>query len=291
MERKANFIIVGLFAFIGTLALAYFAYWLGKYGVQNRPFNYYETELSESVSGLKESSPVKLQGIDVGMIESVVLDPTDPQKVHISFKVFKNTPVKTDTLVRLNTQGIAGTAYLELKGGTKESALLSGTANRRTFIASERSSLSNLLAKADTLMSSVDLTLKKVQGTLSDRNMEHFSSMLENGSKFSSTLDRHGDELSALMSKTTALEENASLTLTSINETNAKAQSLIESVKATSDTTHAMVQDMNRSDLIGKLSNVLDNTNQTVTSANETVNETKAFVQELRKSPSSLLFK
>lgn len=291
MERKANFIIVGLFAFIGTLSLAYFIYWLGKYGLENRQYSYYQTDVAESVSGLKSSSPVKLQGIDVGMVESIVLDDSDPQIVHITFKVFEETPVKTDTVARLNSQGIAGTAFLELKGGTKQSTLLKGSSDKRGLVPSEPSTMTRLLSHADKLVASVDMTLQRVQQTMSDQNVRNFSTILENGSKFSSNLQNHSEKFSDLMEKTAAFETNASMTLASIGQTNAKAQELIESAKGASDNTNALIQDINRSNIVSKLSGVLDNTNHTLTSTQETVAETKMFVKELREHPSGILFK
>ncbi|MGD9970001.1 MAG: MlaD family protein [Sulfuricurvum sp.] len=291
MERKANFILVGVFAFVGTLALAYFAYWLGKYGLDNRPFAYYETYLNESVSGLKGTSLVKLRGIDVGSVEAVELDPLDPQRVRVTFKVYQGTPVKTDTTVRLNAQGIAGTTYLELKGGTRESSVLAGSEAKRGVIASELSTLSVLSDKALAASEMLNATLVKVQQTMNGRNLQNLSQMLENGAKFSRGLEAHHGEWTQLAKTTQTLEENATQTLVSLNHTVADARELTRSARETTDQASALLRDVNQSGLVGKMGTVLDNANDTVDETRQTVQEAKAFVRELRERPSNLLFK
>ena len=291
MERKANFIVVGVFTFIGIISLSYFAYWLGKYGLQNRSYEYYETYLAESVVGLKSSSPVKFKGIDVGMVETVDLDPTNPEQIHIAFKIFQGTPVKTDSIVRLNAQGIAGTTYLELTGGTQDANLLKGTPNRRGFIPSQLSTLSQLMDKAGNVMNSLDDVLDRVQKTASEQNIQNLSKILENGAVFSSKLNDHNENFTQLIDKAKTFEDNATNTLVSIDETNAKAQKLIQSMHEVTQNTNTLLNDINNTDLVGKMATVLDNTNETINESKLTLQETKSFVQELRENPSNLLFK
>ena len=174
MERKANFIFVGVIALFGLISLAIFAFWLGKYGSNEDKFQSYRTYVYESVAGLKGSSPVRLKGIDVGFVEEVRIDGENPERIQIDFKVEKNTPIKTDSVIVLNSQGIAGIGYLEIKGGTNGSPFLSEIdKSERPVLISKPSMISVVTDKAELILSHIDKTVLKIDQLVSERNIQN----------------------------------------------------------------------------------------------------------------------
>lgn len=89
--------------------------WLAKSDYRGAYDRYY-VFTKESVSGLSVNSTVKYQGVDVGRIKEIILNPDDPEEVRITLDILRDTPVKTDTVAILVTQGLTGLATLNLTG-------------------------------------------------------------------------------------------------------------------------------------------------------------------------------
>ncbi len=70
--------------------------------------------MTEPVSGLSNESPVKFNGVKVGMVDKVQLSQLDPQQVRIQLKIEEGTPITMKTQATLITQGITGVTYLGL---------------------------------------------------------------------------------------------------------------------------------------------------------------------------------
>ena len=60
----------------------------------------------ESVAGLNLNAPVKYNGVEVGKVSDIRLDPVNPEKVRLTFAIEHGTPIKADTVAVLKTQGL-----------------------------------------------------------------------------------------------------------------------------------------------------------------------------------------
>lgn len=116
MDPKVNYTAVGIYVVVLSMALAAVVFWLSSEHVKH--YNRYLVFLKEAVSGLTERSPVKFNGVDVGYVEKIELDPEDPQEVRLMIKVAQNTPITKSTTAALMSQGITGSTYLGLKAKT-----------------------------------------------------------------------------------------------------------------------------------------------------------------------------
>lgn len=116
MDPKVNYTAVGLYVVILSLALAGLVFWLSAEHAQN--YNRYLVYLKESVAGLNQKAPVKFNGVDVGYVDKIAIDPEDPQEVKIILKIDQNTPVTKSTTATLMSQGITGITYVGLKAKT-----------------------------------------------------------------------------------------------------------------------------------------------------------------------------
>ena len=118
MENKVNFALVGAFVLVLATALVGVVLWLASGGAYQTQYERYDASVEESVSGLNPKAPVKYNGVDVGKVERIWLDPENPQRVKLRFQIERGTPIKVDTVATLKTQGLTGIAYVELSGGT-----------------------------------------------------------------------------------------------------------------------------------------------------------------------------
>lgn len=292
MERNANFIFVGFIAILGAIALAGFAFWLGKYGSNDEKFQSYRTYVSESVAGLKASSPVRLKGIDVGFVEEVRIDGANPERIQIDFKVEKTTPVKTDSIIVLNSQGIAGIGYLEIKEGTNGSKFLREVDKReRPIMISKPSMISVLSDKAQKILTHVDDAVLKLDQLASQRNIQNASISLENLSLVSTELKNNRQDITALVKGAIEIEANTNQTITEFSALTQKTNGVLDETKTLAQESTALIREIKQSDPVGKLSLTLENSNRAIEESRELIGEGKVFIRSLQESPSDLLFK
>lgn len=123
MEPKVNYVLVGSFvAFLGAAVLVGIL-WLGKTDYRGL-YDRYEAHMKESVAGLSVNSTVKYRGVDVGRVKDITLRPDNPEEVLLTLDIARGTPIKTDTLAVLETQGLTGLATVNLTGGSREAPAL-----------------------------------------------------------------------------------------------------------------------------------------------------------------------
>jgi phospholipid/cholesterol/gamma-HCH transport system substrate-binding protein len=116
MEPRVNFALVGLFVIILAGVFVLTTLWLMGVGPRGdyRTFAIYPPE---SVAGIVEESLVKYQGVDVGKVREIGIDPADPRRVRLLIDVRQDLPIDEHTTARLATQGLTGLVYfIELQG-------------------------------------------------------------------------------------------------------------------------------------------------------------------------------
>lgn len=184
METKANFLLIGLFTIAGLLCSMGFLLWLAKVEV-DRQYAYYSIQF-DNVTGLSDAGDVRYNGLPVGRVVALQLDPNDPSKVRVRIELNAETPVKTDTVATLQSQGVTGVSFVALSGGSAEAAMVP----ENGMIQSEPSPLQSVLEGAPVLLQrAVDL-LENINEVVSDDNRVAVTQILENLSSASARLDK-----------------------------------------------------------------------------------------------------
>jgi phospholipid/cholesterol/gamma-HCH transport system substrate-binding protein len=168
MESDKHYFFEGLFIIGLAIAIALAFAWLAKTG--HRDDVLYRIHFNESVSGLALGDPVKFQGVDVGTVAALNLDPSDPQRVAVDVSLRKEAPVRTDTRARLELKGITGVVFVELTGGSPAAAPLAGStpAGQMPEIPSEKSPLASLLESLPRVVEKFSGIETKAQKVLTD---------------------------------------------------------------------------------------------------------------------------
>ncbi|ODS02393.1 hypothetical protein AUC71_15635 [Methyloceanibacter marginalis] len=122
METRARYALIGLFMLAVIAATFGFVYWLeNKGGFGERET--YRVQFESSVSGLLVGSAVLFNGIRVGDVTGIALNPAQPQQVIATIDVVKHTPIREDTRVNVEQQGLTGGVAITLTGGTSTAPL------------------------------------------------------------------------------------------------------------------------------------------------------------------------
>ena len=124
METRLSYALVGLFVLVLGGAFVAMSLWLMGVGPRGdyRTFAVYP---AESVAGIAGESLVRFQGVDVGKVREVGVDPQDPRRVRLLIDVRRDLPIQVDTTARIASQGLTGLVYyIELEAGEPDSPLL-----------------------------------------------------------------------------------------------------------------------------------------------------------------------
>jgi phospholipid/cholesterol/gamma-HCH transport system substrate-binding protein len=184
-----NYPLVGLFVLLLGGALIAGVLWLAAGGGFQKKYDLYRAISGESVAGLNLNAPVKYNGVNVGKVRDIWLDPGDQSRVNLLFAIERGTPIKEDTVAVLKTQGLTGIAYVELSGGAQGSPPLLAAAGHRYPMIPTKPSLSARLENVLTsVLAKLDSTSSSINALLSDENKAAFKSALADIAVISHTI-------------------------------------------------------------------------------------------------------
>jgi phospholipid/cholesterol/gamma-HCH transport system substrate-binding protein len=205
-----NYTLVGAFVLVLGSVLVAGVLWLASGGAFRQTYDLYRAVEDESVSGLNVNAPVKYNGVEVGKVQEIRLDPANPERVNLLFAIERGTPIKVDTVAVLKTQGLTGIAYFELSGGGRDAPLLRAAAGSRYPVIKTKPSLSARLENVLTsVLAKLDSTSNNVNSILSEKNQAAFSSALADIAAVTHTIAARKDELDAVMAAATRTLDNA----------------------------------------------------------------------------------
>jgi len=125
METRAPFVIVGAFVVAAIAAAFGFVYWLhNSAGIGAR--SSYHLQFDGPVPGLLVGASVLFNGIRVGEVTDLGLAPDIPRRVNATISVASTTPVRSDTKVGLEFQGLTGVPVVAGRSGGAPEAVRDG---------------------------------------------------------------------------------------------------------------------------------------------------------------------
>jgi phospholipid/cholesterol/gamma-HCH transport system substrate-binding protein len=161
-----------------------FTYWLLKPTVENETTKYY-IHFDESVLGLNIDSPVKYRGITVGKVTSLKINPKNTEQVEVLISILKSTPIKSDTVAKLTSQGITGLSYINLSlGDNGAPPLVAKEGERYPIIKTEPSFFERFEKSLGTVSTKLSKTLSGTEKLLNDENQEQIALILERTATF-----------------------------------------------------------------------------------------------------------
>ncbi len=191
--------IVGVIVLALIAGLAGFSAWLVKSDIDELA-TAYAIYFEGSVTGLQEGSQVQYRGIPVGRITEIGIDPDNVERVRAIAEIDDNTPITKDTIATLEMQGITGIAYVQLLGGTRDSApLVLEDDGEMPVIAARRSALERVFESTPDLLAQAVEVADRLSTFLNDDNLETLSSTLANIERFSGSLANNSDSVEGVM--------------------------------------------------------------------------------------------
>jgi phospholipid/cholesterol/gamma-HCH transport system substrate-binding protein len=179
MERNANYFLVGLISTVLVAALLIFVVLLaGRKFSQD--YDVYDIVFQGPVRGLAQGGEVHFNGIKVGDVSRISLDPQNPQLVVARSRVTSDVPIRADSYATLEPLGITGVNYIQITAGTPSKPLLKTTVAEGQIprMMSQRDALSDLLAGGGFIVQRTVEALDRVNRLFSDQNIKTLSATM-----------------------------------------------------------------------------------------------------------------
>lgn len=296
METKVNYVIVGLFVLLLSVAMIAGVLWLSAGKQYNVVYDSYLAYMHESVSGLNLNAPVKYRGVAVGQVRQISLDKLNPEQVRLEFAIERGTPIKQDTIAILRSQGLTGIAYIELSGGSSASPLLAAEKGEAYPVIKTAPSL---LGRLDTsltgLLNNLSKTTENLNDLLDAENRKALKRTLADISILTGTLVMHKAELDKTVSNTSLTMENAA-------KISSQMPALIERIARSTEALEKMAKEATRAsisarktidgmgpDAIRFTNNGLPELEKMIGSMREMMASLQRVTEQIEQDPSMLL--
>jgi len=210
MENKAHYALIGTFVLLALFAIIAFVAWLSN-AQFDQQFDEYEVTFNGAVRGLSQGSEVRFNGLKVGEVTKLGLDPQNSNSVLVDIQVAGDTPIDTKSFARLEPLGLTGLNYIQVFAGGDDFPLikdLPGKGPRR--IQGQMSQIDTFLDDGGSVIESVQKALQRVNVVMSTEAIEDFHSILDNINQITGNL-KEADIDTDLVNKTLiAIEKAAS---------------------------------------------------------------------------------
>jgi phospholipid/cholesterol/gamma-HCH transport system substrate-binding protein len=190
METRANYVLIGSFTLAVIAAAFGFVLWFQSLHTTNlrSPLRII---FEGPAAGLRNGGSVNFNGIRIGEVISVKLD--NPRRVVALAMIENNAPVRKDTLVGLEFQGLTGVAAISLKGGEEKAPSVPLDEDGVPVLTADPNALQDVTE-------AIRGTLQNINRVVAD-NQQAVKNSLHNLEVFTGSLSRNAEKIDDIMLK------------------------------------------------------------------------------------------
>src|SRR5438270_6320420 len=225
METRANYVLIGSFTLAVIATAIGFVLWFQSLHTtkQRSPLR---VVFEGPAAGLRNGGSVNFNGIRVGEVVSVKLD--NPRRVVALAMVENNAPIRKDTLVGLEFQGLTGVAAISLKGGEETAPAVPLDEDGVPMLTADPSALQDVTE-------SIRATLQNVNRIVAD-NQESVKNSLRNLETFTAALARNSEKIDNVMLRVDGVMGKADSLMLGLNSigggaTGGELASMVKAIK------------------------------------------------------------
>lgn len=229
MENNANYAFVGALFVAIVVALFGFVYWFANPGADSATKSY-NIVFKGAVSGIGRGTDVTFNGIRVGQVTEIDIDPNDANRVVARISVGADTPVKADTRAVSGFTGLTGAGSVQMSGGSTnagEPPVLEGDDVPTLY--AESSDVQSVIDGLATTLSGASQAVDRLNGFL-DSNSSKLDATISNLETFSGALASNSDGVEAFMNSVGELGDQLEPAITEISSLSAELRKLVEAV-------------------------------------------------------------
>jgi phospholipid/cholesterol/gamma-HCH transport system substrate-binding protein len=190
METRANYVLIGAFTLAVIAAAFGFVLWFQSLHT-TKARGPLRVIFEGPASGLRNGGSVNFNGITIGEVISVKLD--NPRRVVALAMVENTAPLRKDTLVGLEFQGLTGVAAISLKGGEEAAPAVPLDEDGIPVLTADPNKLQDVTE-------AIRATLQNVNKIVAD-NQESLKNSLHNLETFTTSLARNSERIDGIMAR------------------------------------------------------------------------------------------
>ena len=206
METRANFVLIGAFTLAVIAAAFGFVLWFQSLHT-TKARSPIRIIFEGPATGLRNGGSVNFNGIRVGEVVSVKLD--NPRRVVALAMVSNDAPIRKDTLVGLEFQGLTGVAAISLKGGAEAAPSVPLDEDGIPVLTADPNALQDVTE-------AIRGTLQNINRVVAD-NQEAVKNSLHNLETFTGSLARNSEKIDNIMAKVDGVMVNANNLMLGLN--------------------------------------------------------------------------
>ena len=282
MNPRSEQALVGLFVLVATAVLVGTVFAIsGAFGRSTHTFHSFVTFAGgiESGSGVRYSG-----GPKIGRVDRVRIDPQNPARIEITFKVQSDLPVKTDSRIKIMSMSPLGDNHLEILPGTSKAALAPDgsqlTAENYIDFNAITAQINDLGPHATELIATLNdratelkVTVDRVNDLLSVQNRANLSATLANTRGM---LEENRPALRATLQHINSVSEKLEPLLQDFQKTSAEANKAIDHIDSLIGENRADIRQA-----VAELRRTLANTTDLTAHLNQTLDVNSENIDEL----------
>jgi len=279
METKANYVAVGAFVLACVIGLVVTIMWLA--GVQYaQEYSYYSATFKGPVTGLGKGTVTRFNGIDVGRIADLQFDPNDPNAVIVTLQVQPHLNIREDSLASIDSQGLTGSTFVEISGGTAKFPILSAKPGQKyPVIRTKQSGLAQLEQSAPEVVAKLDVAASRINDLLNDNNRRAIAQTLANLDQITTTISQRSSDIDSILRNTNQATAN-------LDKASAGLQPTLDQVNQTATKFGKVADDADafiNGDGLAQLSDLISDLRRLTSNLDH-------FTDQLNRQPTSILF-
>ena len=304
METRAHYVAVGAFV-LAVIFLAFVAVlWLGRAEFGQQAKRYY-IFFGGSVAGLNKGSQVQYNGIPVGRVVDIRVDPANLEQIQVMVEIDTSiVDIKSDARAFLDANILNGIATIQIRGGTREASdLAPAPGHKYPVIKAGRSELEEVKASLPELVADLKAAAHGVNALLDEQNRQAVSDTLRNVQTITSALVEPSKEVNEVVDNANkavvelrTFFQNLDQSYTEkgglkdqLSQTLGDADRLAKNLNEASHQLQLVLQE-NRPGIRNFTQSTLNQVSDLVTDLQRFVAGATRFVSEMERNPTRLLF-
>jgi len=230
MITRTEKVRLGIFLMVSTSVLVITFIILAGVRMMKSLDTYY-VHFEESVSGLELGAQVKYNGVRVGQVVDIRIDPKHLDNVIVRLDLRRGTPIRSDARAILTGMGITGLKFVEITGGSASATLLKPGG----IIKSGRSFMGTIEGKAEDIAVKVELAVSRINAVLSEENVARIDDVIANireiTDRVNNFLGENDEKLDAIVDDFTETSKDLKEGMASANRSLQDLESIIQTSK------------------------------------------------------------
>ena len=274
MENKAHYALIGTFVLLALLAIIAFVAWVSN-AQFDQQFDEYEVSFQGGVQGMSQGTEVRFNGLKVGDVTRLRIDPNDTNAVLVDIQVEADTPVDTKSVGRMEPLGLTGLNYIQIIPGGEGFPLIKELPGKGPYrLVGEASRIDVLLGGGGNVIEAAQSALARANTIMSQDAIADFHDILNNVNQITrnlSDLDIDPELIERTLKAITQAASDVSLAADAVDVAATDFDALIkEDVKSALARAEVSMGELDKA--LGSIGTAADGTDDLIRDSREAIN-------------------